>query len=231
MRNVKAGTQGAAVPLTAATLMGAMIVLTVAGTGVVRAADDEATARVKEMLHRTQEALRQAQSENAELQRAKTDAEQKLQAATKQIDEEQSGAKAAKAAKAALGAKLTSAESAQAETTRKLGAATEQLAATTAKLSETSKELAARKSELAETKQALVKSQTATASCETKNLTLYSYSAELLQRYKNKGVWASLAQKDPVFGLKEVDVENVVQEYQLKFDSQKIQSSDKKASP
>ena len=221
MRNFKAG-RAAAAPLTRATLMAVMILLMGAGVGVVRAADDDATARVKEMLHRTQEALRQAQSENADLQRAKIEAEQKLQAATKQIDEEQSGAKAAKAAKAALGLKLTSAESAQAEAARKLAAVTEQLAATTAKLSETSKELVSRNAELAETKQSLEQSKTADANCETKNLTLYGYSAELLQQYKNKGVWTSLSQKDPVFGLGRVDVENVVQEYQLKFDSQKL---------
>jgi hypothetical protein len=43
-----------------------------------------------------------------------------------------------------------------------------------------------------------------------------------LQAYRKKGVWASLSQKDPVLGLKEVDVENVVQEYRLKFASQQI---------
>ncbi len=35
-------------------------------------------------------------------------------------------------------------------------------------------------------------------------------------------MWASLLQKEPVFGLKQVGVENVVQEYQLKYDAQKV---------
>jgi hypothetical protein len=51
---------------------------------------------------------------------------------------------------------------------------------------------------------------------------LYGYAEAMLDKYRNKGVWASLSQKDPVLGLKNVEVENVVQEYQLKFDSQKL---------
>ena len=94
-------------------LLAAFAVLTLLGSALpasVHAADDDAVARAKEMLRRTQEALHQAQAENADLLRAKTDAEQKLQAATKQIDAVQSGSKAAQGA---LNAKLTSAQSAK----------------------------------------------------------------------------------------------------------------------
>jgi hypothetical protein len=69
------------------------------------------------------------------------------------------------------------------------------------------------------------KARSANASCEDKNLKLYGYADEVLGLYKNKGVWAALSQKEPVLGLKEVDVENVVQEYQQKFASQKIKPS------
>ena len=183
------------------------------------AADDPAVARAKEMLRRTQEALRQAQSDNADLLRAKTEVEQKLQAASKQIDAAKSGTKAAQAA---LSAKLTSAEGVQADLTRKLNDTTDRLTASNAKLGETTQQLAAREAELAEAKQALEQSKTANASCETKNLTLYGYAESALEKYRTKGVWAALSQKDPVLGLKQVDVDNVVQEYQLKFDSQKV---------
>jgi chromosome segregation ATPase len=171
------------------------------------------------MLRRTQEALRQAQSENADLLRAKSDAEQKLQAAAQQTQTAQSGAKSAQAS---LNAKLTSAQGAQSELERKLNEANGKLAAANAGLGEASRQLAARDSELAQVKQMLEQSKTANASCEDKNLKLYSYAEEVLDRYKHKGVWASLAQKDPVLGFKEVDMENVVQEYQQKFASQKI---------
>ncbi|MGD0489905.1 MAG: hypothetical protein ABSC32_00040 [Steroidobacteraceae bacterium] len=205
MRNVLAGLAAA--------------LLTCATPAIVHADEDATLARAREMLHRTQEALHQAQSDNADLVRAKADAEQKLQAAAKQIEAAQSGSKSAQAS---LNAKLTSAQGAQAELEHKLNDANERLAAARGKLDEASKELAARDSELGQVKQILEQSKTANASCEDKNLKLYGYAEEVLERYKNKGVWASLSQKDPVFGLKEVGIENILQEYQLKLASEKI---------
>jgi DNA repair exonuclease SbcCD ATPase subunit len=187
--------------------------------GFVRAADDDTVARAREMLRRTQEALHQAQADNAELLRSKTEAEQKLKVATEQIATVQSGSKAAQGA---LSAKLTSAQNVQTDLQNKLSDANARLVASNAKLSGTASELAARNGELAQVKQMLEQSKTANASCEDKNMKLYSYAETVLGLYKNKGVWASLSQKEPVLGLKEVDVENVVQEYQAKFASQKI---------
>jgi chromosome segregation ATPase len=208
------------------TLAGLVTLLLLAGALPGTAlADDPAVARAREMLRRTQEALRQAQSDNADLLRAKTDAEEKLKAATQQIDAAKNGTKAAQAS---LNVKLKSAEGVQADLNHKLDDATTKLNATNAKLGETAKQLADRDAELAGVKHALEQSKTANASCETKNLTLYGYAEAVLDKYRTKGVWASLSQKEPVFGLKQVDVENVVQEYQLKFDSQKINSQTNK---
>jgi len=197
-----------------------MFAVTLLGLSLARpaAADDPAVQRAREMLRRTQEALRQAQSDNADLQRAKAEAEQKLQATVKELET----AKHNKAAQAAFDAKLTAAATAQAELTRKLAEATEQVNAGNARIGETAKQLAARDAELEQARHLLEQSKRETASCETKNVTLYGYAEAVLDKYKNKGVWASLSQKDPVLGLKNVDVENVVQEYQLKFDSQKV---------
>jgi chromosome segregation ATPase len=185
----------------------------------VHAADEDSTSRVREMLHRTQEALRQAQSSNADLASQKDALEQKLKTAATQLDAAQSGSKAAQAA---LSGKLSSSQSAQADLTKKLAEAADKLAAATGQLNDAAKQLAARDAELAQLKQGLTQSTAANASCESKNVLLYTYSQEVLQAYRNKGVWASLSQKDPVLGLKQVDVENVVQEYRLKFASQKI---------
>jgi chromosome segregation ATPase len=197
----------------------ALLIAAVAMPQLSRAADEDATARVREMLHRTQEALRQAQSDNADLTRAKIEAEQKLKAAAVELDAAHSGSKAAQAS---LNAKLTSVQGAQAQLEQRLNDAAERLTAANAKLGATEQQLAARDSELAQVKQGLQQSQAANASCETKNLKLYSYAQEVLQAYRKKGVWAALSQKDPVLGFKEVDIENVVQEYQVKFASQKI---------
>jgi len=186
---------------------------------VASSADEDTTARVREMLRRTQEVLRQAQSDNADLVRAKSDAELKLKAASEQIDAAKSGSKAAQVA---LNAKLTSAQGTQAQLEQKLNETTERLTAANAKQVETAKQLAAREADLTQVKQTLDQSKTANASCEDKNMKLYGYAEAVLERYKNKGVWAAMSQKDPLFGLKDVEVQNVVQEYQQKFNSQKV---------
>jgi len=181
-------------------------------------AGEDTTARLREVLHRTQEALRQSQSDNAELGRAKTDAEQKLQAATKELE----AARGVSKAEVALRGQLQTSKAAEDELTHKLSDATAALAAANLKQGETARQLAAGEAELAQIKQGLEQSKTANASCETKNLKLYGYAQDVLQAYRKKGVWAALSQKDPVFGLRDVDVQNVVQEYQLKFASQRI---------
>jgi chromosome segregation ATPase len=200
----------------------AISALLIAAGGAPRAAyagEEDTTARLREMLHRTQEALHQAQSDNAELTRAKAETEQKLNAATKDLE----AARGVSKAELALRGQLQTTKAAQDELERKLAGTNTALAAANTKLNEGARQLAAREAELAQLKQGLEQSKTANASCESKNLKLYSYAEDLLRAYKNKGVWASLSQKDPVLGLKEVDVENVVQEYRLKMASQKIQ--------
>jgi chromosome segregation ATPase len=199
-------------------LITGLALLGVCGEPPARAAEEDTTARLREMLHRTQEALRQAQSDNADLSRAKIEAEAKLQSANKDL----LAASGVSKAELALRGQLQTTKAARDDLTHRLGEATDQLSVANAKLSDTARQLAARGAELAQLKQGLEQSKTETASCETKNLKLYSYSQDLLQAYRKKGVWASLTQKDPVLGLKEVDVENVVQEYRVKFASQKI---------
>ncbi|MEJ2686360.1 MAG: hypothetical protein P8124_03970 [Gammaproteobacteria bacterium] len=53
--------------------------------------------------------------------------------------------------------------------------------------------------------------------CEGKNIKLYKANVDLLKRYADKGVMAALLQKDPVTGLQQVKVENILQEYREKL--------------
>jgi len=188
------------------------------GTSVdTLAADtDPHAAREHEMLRRTQEALHQSQAENAELAAQKAAVEkqsdEKLKSAAADLEASQ---KASKSAQASLRAQLDGAASAQGELNRKLAEANQQIAALTAQ-----QEDAAGK--LKRTQQELDTSRASNASCEAKNLQLYHYSQELMTRYQQKGVWAALSQKEPLTGIKEVGIENVLQEYQQKLDSQKI---------
>jgi len=59
--------------------------------------------------------------------------------------------------------------------------------------------------------------------CDEKNAKLYQLSSELMTRYQRKGVWASLLQQEPFTGIREVEVQTLLQEYQDKADALKIE--------
>jgi chromosome segregation ATPase len=199
--------------------------LVLAAAATVAAGADESNsrdAREREMLRRAQEALRQSQENASELSQAKSAAEQKLKDASQQLD---SVRNASKSAESGLRAKLQTAAAAQTDLTQQLERARQQIAALMAQQQDAAKRLSAREADLKQSQQSLEASKAANTSCETKNLQLYQYSEELLGRYQKKGVWAAMSQKEPVFGLKEVGIENVVQEYQEKLDQQKLTPS------
>lgn len=197
----------------------ALVLLALIGTAT--AADDTKSSREREMLRRAQEALRQTQSENETLSQGKTEAEKKLKAAT---DQAETIRNASKSEQTALRAKLKSAAESQAGVAEQLEQAKRQIATLTSQIQEATNRLGMTEGQLKLTRQDLETSRTAIASCETKNLKLYEYSQQLAQRYEKKGVFAVLANKEPVLGISKVKEENVLQEYQDKFDSQRIQS-------
>lgn len=58
---------------------------------------------------------------------------------------------------------------------------------------------------------------------EAKNLKLYEYNVELMNVYASKGVMDSLLQREPFTGIKQVEVENILEEYGYKLDQQKVE--------
>jgi len=191
------------------------VLLICAGAIGLAAETDTRSAREHEMLRRTQEALHQSQAENADLvaqkAAAQKQADDKLTAAAAELE---STKKASKSAQATLRNQLDDAAAAQAELKRKLAEANQQIAT----LSSQQQDAAG---QLKRTQQEVETSKASTATCEAKNLQLYQYSQELMTRYEQKGVWAALAQKEPT-GIKQVGVENLLQEYQQKLDAQRF---------
>ncbi|MEQ6341175.1 MAG: hypothetical protein M3A44_05840 [Gammaproteobacteria bacterium] len=61
--------------------------------------------------------------------------------------------------------------------------------------------------------------------CEKKNLVLYELNVEILDKYKSKGVWGAFIQTEPFTQIKRVEIENTLQEYKDKLDSQKMEKS------
>jgi chromosome segregation ATPase len=199
----------------AATL--AAIVLTCATA--VAADNDPKAAREHEQLRRTQEALRQSQSEASELAQSKTQAESKLKSTSEELD---SLRNAAKSTQASLRSQLQTASAGQAELTRQLEDTKRRLAELTSKDQETATALKSREAELARAQADLQGSRSANSTCEAKNLKLYEYANDMAVRYQKKGVWASLSQKEPALGLKQVDTENLLQEYHEKVNAQRV---------
>lgn len=60
--------------------------------------------------------------------------------------------------------------------------------------------------------------------CYNNNKKLYAINEELLRRYKNKGFTDVAEQKEPFTGMKQVEIENLVQDYQYRLDDLKISS-------
>ncbi len=77
----------------------------------------------------------------------------------------------------------------------------------------------------AELEESLKKSGENFALCYENNKKLYSLNNEMLERYQHKGFADVLVQREPFTGLKRVDVENLIQDYQYQIDSLKIKSS------
>lgn len=61
--------------------------------------------------------------------------------------------------------------------------------------------------------------------CSAKNERLVRLSGELLDRYRNKSVSDVMKQRDPVFGLGDVQMFNLVQEYRDKADAERFSPS------
>jgi chromosome segregation ATPase len=187
-----------------------------------RAAEDK-SAREHEMLRRAQMQLQESQSQNAELQRGKSEAESRLRDTSSQLDSLRKDEAAARGRSEVLEGQARSARAASADLGTKLDAANRQLAELMQKQKDTAASLAQREAELATANANLARSTSDNAACEARNEQLYQYGQGLLQSYHDKGVWSALMDREPVLGLGHIKVENTVQEYRDKLAAQRMQ--------
>lgn len=54
--------------------------------------------------------------------------------------------------------------------------------------------------------------------CMRLNVQLYNSGKDMLVKYEEKGVWDALAQSEPVTGLKQVEIENLIEDYRYKIE-------------
>lgn len=187
--------------------MWVVILLLIAPVTFVNAADSEAMAKAKFM-------LRQASAENSQLKSEN----QKLLADNKALEKQLAElekkysklADRSEKAKSAMGNRVDSLND---KLTEVLSSSRE----TELKLKQTSQEkqqllnMAATQTEKMEL-------------CISNNHRLYEINQELLGKYENKGIWSVLSQEEPFTGLKQVEIENLVDDYQYRMDDLRVNS-------
>jgi chromosome segregation ATPase len=105
-----------------------------------------------------------------------------------------------------LGSDLQSTQQRLEKTTSTLQGVVEKYKAQAARLRETTEAKAVLEAQLAKTTSELQDS-------EKKNLALYRLNDDLLRQYNDKSSWDALLQREPVTGIKGVEIENLLQEY------------------
>jgi chromosome segregation ATPase len=202
-----------------AALVAAILMLTTV-PGWSQQDPNKQASRERELLRRAQAAQKQAEEAKAavEAEKSKLEAEAKsarAQAAKtsgavtkerKRADELQASLDAAGKErsgllkdKESLGAKL-------AETEIRLKEALTALASTR-------ESLAVREKELQGVRQIASQQSTSLRVCADKNLKLYGVASEVMARYRDQGVWDAVKRKEPFTGLRQVEVENLLEEY------------------
>lgn len=95
--------------------------------------------------------------------------------------------------------------------------------ATQAKLLDTANKLQQTSVEKSKLDMSLREETATKVSCETSNQRLVQYNKEILAHYEDKGMMDSMLQTDKVAGLKSVEIENILQEYQDKVEDEHVQ--------
>jgi chromosome segregation ATPase len=176
--------------------------------GLVQA--DDATAQ--KAMAKAQFMLRQATTEKTALQQQVIDLQKQVDTLTKQLGN----------VKASSSAKQESLAQQMSGNSEKWREANEKVSED---LKTTREKLKTSTQKSVELEQNL-KSQTDNFSlCYANNKKLYDINKELLSKYKDKGAMDALLQKEPFTGVSQVEVENLIQDYQYKLDDLKLPTS------
>ncbi len=172
------------------------IVIGIMGATMV-SADQSQTARMQQVLRQLGLEKQQLTDQVAKLQKENTDfktnngkLEAKIKSLKKNVD------RSAKANEAAV---------------ERINLFNERLKESLAKLRETVMELRKAEATLGDQKAQVT-------ACMRMNVQLYDAGKDLLTKYEQKGVWDALAQREPITGLKQVEVENLIEDYRYKID-------------
>lgn len=200
--------------------------------------DDRRVNREREMLRRLQDQTRKAEQDKATLAAEADELKKKLkdaeQSATRNVKKSRDVEKAlaqAEQQNATLNVEKVNLTERLDQLTRSLAEIRDELAKTDQKVREGGAALdraalaqQVQKAELDRAQSVIGQRDREVRVCEAKNLKLYEYNVQLLGRYQGKGFLDVLRQKEPITGMKNVEIENLLEEYRDKIDAQQIAS-------
>ncbi len=184
---------------------------------------EKAARRAQLQMQNLQQQVQDAQSAQARADADRTDAQKKLVAQAQEIPRAQASAreaaaalKASEAARVELQSRLSALEKQSAEQKRTDDAAH------AAKLSEVEAQLHYRDGQQRLLQTRFDNELEQVFACSDKNQKLVELSAELLERYRKKGLADVVSQHDPLLGIGQVEMFNLVQEYRDRADAQRL---------
>jgi chromosome segregation ATPase len=187
------------------------------------AAQQQSQQDVAQALARAQMLLRQVAQERSQLEAEAT----KLRAEKAALDKQVA---AGKSRLKELQAELESNRRDNASLEKRLAGAKERTARTEIRLKEAIAEYRSTLAQLQSTEAAraefLATSRARAAEierCEANNTLLYQANLELLERYRDKGLADAWLQSEPFTGIKQVEIENVLEEYRCKLEDMRYE--------
>lgn len=175
----------------------------------------EQVRRLRQQVQETQQTLQKVEQEKAELAQKLAKAEAELGSFRTRT---QDGARRLTAASE----RVTTLETEREVLAAQLAAADQQAAQMRKRQAASDETLASRELSLSLLEVRMKADAAERQRCEANNLALYTYGRELLAAYRDKGVLASISQRDPVFNLGSVKIENILEEYRDKLDAQRL---------
>lgn len=180
----------------------------------------------KDQTRRLQQQLHMAEQEKARLAQQTADAEKQIKEAQEKVATAERRSDAVGYRSARLNKEL---EAVKVEKEALVVANKAEQAVLAAKLAESERKLAEQRLASTAEKQQLeadlARQKTALSGCSERNATMYKLGNELLDKYEQKSCFTSVLQVEPFTQLQRAKIENVVEEYRDKLDSQKIEKT------
>jgi chromosome segregation ATPase len=188
--------------------------LALPGATLAQSADKKADA-AREQARRLQQANRKLEQDKTQLAKEKAETEGKLKEAEEKLGDVQRKVAGANRRAADLTKDL---EAQRAEKEKLAG----QLAETEKRLAETGDKLRKEEGERKRLEALAAQQKQSIAQCEGLNAKLHEEGLTLLERYRKKSCLDATLQAEPFTGLKQVEIENFVEDYREKLDQLKV---------